>query len=915
MKPVEILIKAKDQASGVFDSFKGKVTAVAAAVAGLFGFSMFASAIRGAADLQAKLSEVKAVSGATAEEMKALRAAAEEAGATTKFTATEAADALGNLARAGLLAKQAIVALPPVLQLAQAGKMELASAAEIVTKTLAGFVLEADQAGRVVDVLAKAADSSNTDVRGLAQALSYAAPVAKSLGLELEFTVALLGKFADAGIDASRGGTALNAILSQFSDPASRFRQELAAMGITTSNFEQALREMAKAGPGAQKAVLAVGTEAGPALRALLNQGIGSLDDLTGKLRQAQGAAAATAAVMEDNLVGAANGLSSAWDSVKNALATPILPVLKQGVEQLSGALQAAVSDGTVTKFGESIATAFQAGLTWAKAFFGQVDFEDLGRRMRAFAAEAGQTFQLIGDYARNTGNILQVAYGVMSAGANAVLIPVYGIGAAFARVVEDIFNGIALIREGFAKVTFGGLSQAVKQAAAEAREEAGAFGAAAEAMEKKAVSSFEAMAEGAQTARKGWDGLTSDMKAADSQAARSAQVLDSTAEQLKTMGAASSDAGKKAVDAAVAQRKSVEETNAAVTKLRNEYQQAINTGNLQLAIEKQRELTAATNGATAAAAAGAQTQAQAAQAIADAFERAGIQTKDSLKTIANTALQDFEVIKASGQATTDGLRAAWQRYAEAAIAANGGVASELLKTQASMRGLEISTDSTGKAIVRAMDSGTQAASGLGNAVQMTTEQIYAQEDAMDRIAMKYMQSSQYTERQIALLERENELMERRDELERKRLGVDREGFSTDKSGNTLAAGGDLTTLTGIAAFLKAAGVADENRARAIAREFSDSKGDIPYFDNPGQIKYGGRNSTMSQAVLKAAERETFGVGAAAAGAATSIPRQTRTINLQVNGKSHGTVDLSDAQANTLENYLAELERAAGLLQ
>ena len=93
--------------------------------------------------------------------------------------------------------------------------------------------------------------------------------------------------------------------------------------------------------------------------------------------------------------------------------------------------------------------------------------------------------------------------------------------------------------------------------------------------------------------------------------------------------------------------------------------------------------------------------------------------------------------------------------------------------------------------------------------------------------------------------------------LEDKRLGRDAKGFSTDKDGKTVNAGSDLGTLTGIAAFLKAAGVSDEKRARAIAMEFADAKGDIPFFNNPGQKKYAD-GGTLSHALLKAAEKETF---------------------------------------------------------
>ena len=313
VKPVEILIKAKEEASGVFDSLKSKVAAVGVAIAGYFGIRAFAGVINDASDLEAAMSRVEAATSATAEEMVALRKAADDAGANTKYTSVQAAGALETLAKAGLSAKDSIAALPAVLALAQAGDIDLGRASEFVTKAVMGMGLAFSDAGRVADVLAKGANASNTSVEGLAQALSYAAPVAHSLGLSLETTVAIIGKFADAGIDASRAGTALNSLLSQFSDPASKFREELGNAGITTNNFEQALRELAAAGPRGQKAILAVGQEAGPALRALLGQGIGALDDLKKKLDDSAGSAAATGAVMENNLKGSLNGLSSAW--------------------------------------------------------------------------------------------------------------------------------------------------------------------------------------------------------------------------------------------------------------------------------------------------------------------------------------------------------------------------------------------------------------------------------------------------------------------------------------------------------------------------------------------------------------------------------------------------------------------------
>ncbi|QPF74192.1 phage tail tape measure protein [Roseateles sp. DAIF2] len=712
MKPIEILIKARDEASGIFGTLQGKVAAVGAAIAGYFGISAFVGAVKGAAELEAKLSEVKAVSGATAEEMVELRKAAEDAGAATKFTATEGADALGNLTRAGLSAKDAIAALPPVLQLAQAGGIGLAEASEYVTKAVQGMGLKFSDAGRVADVLAMGANASNASVTGLAQALSYAAPVAQSLGLSLETTVAIIGKFSDAGIDASRAGTALNAVLSQFSDPSSKFRQELAASGIITNKFEDALRQLAAAGPAGEKAVLAVGTEAGPALRALLNQGIGALDDLKAKLQDATGSAAAAAAVMEDNLVGSINGLSSAWDTVKNALATPVLPVLRDGVTQLADALRGAVSNGTIGKFGDALATAFQSGITWARQFLATVDFAELTQKMQDWADRAGETFTKIGEYATNAGNIVQTAYGVMSAGVNTVTGVIYILAEAFAGVASNIQAGLALLLEGLSKITFGGISASFKAAAEEVRVSAGATWAVSEAFAAKAAESFNAAAEAAAMARRGFDGLTNSAAAADSQATASTRVMQDLANTLKDVGDKAREAGQKAQAGAAAQRQAAEDARAAVAQLRVEYEAAMAAGNPQLAVEKLQALTAAIKGVSAAS----QTAAEKAQDVQEAYTRLGVTSSAELKKLRDAAERDFKIIRESGTASASDLQNAWQVYAERAIAANGGVATETLKSEAAMRGLRIVTDDAGKSVVEVMNAAAQATRGAGRA-------------------------------------------------------------------------------------------------------------------------------------------------------------------------------------------------------
>jgi TP901 family phage tail tape measure protein len=894
-KPIQIVINAKDDASKVFDRLQARVIAFAALVAGYFGIQVFAGWIKGGADFEQAMSRVQAATGASAAEMRLLRKSAQEAAADVRygFTELQAAGALENLAKAGLSVTDAIKTLPAAMQLARAGDIELGTSAEYLTKIVNGLGLAFTDSGRVADVLAKGANATNTSVTGLAQALSYAAPLANTLGLSLETTVAIIGKFADAGIDASRAGTALNSILAQFSDPASKFRTELAAAGITTGNFEKMLHELAAAGPAGQRAIAAVGQEAGPALRALLNQGVDKLDELKKSLQGAGGSAADTAAVMQANLNGALNGLRTAWDSTVNALTTPVLPVLKEGVEQLAGALRTAVADGTVGRFGTAIATAFQNGIKWVQAFVASVDVPALVAKAQALADRVGTLLDSFGQKAQNTGNIVQTVWGVASGGANLLIAVVFRVGEAFAGVARDILTGVGVMLEGLSKISFGGVSAAFKQAAAEVRESAAGMEGVTDAFGEKSAEAFERATNGAEEARAGWAGLTGAAETTTAATNSGAAAFTNMAAEMKAAGDGAQEAGQKAASASEAQRAKAEEARASIARLRGEYDQAIATGNMELAVRKLDELKKANLAAADAAVTNKKAQAEAAAEIDAAFQRAGVQTKVQLETIAKTALRDFELIRDSGQATAIGLGEAWKRAAEASISAANGVAPGWVQAQAAMRGFEVVLDSAGRSTLKLKDAqtdATQAANGLAGALRDVTSA---------------------REKDIEAREKANALKERETALENKRLGRDSSGFSTDKNGKTVVAGSDLGTMTGIAAFLKNAGVNDDATARRIAREFADEKGDVQFFNNPGQKKYGG--DTLSYALLKAAEKVTF-AGDGATPTTIPKPESTRTLNLrlQLDGRDYGSVNTDTAGANAIENFLGQLGAARG---
>lgn len=295
--------------------------------------------------------------------------------------------------------------------------------------------------------------------------------------------------------------------------------------------------------------------------------------------------------------------------------------------------------------------------------------------------------------------------------------------------------------------------------------------------------------------------------------------------------------------------------------------------------------------------------------AIADtenAFHSLGIKTPDELNKIATANKAAWERVKADTRVSMGDLQKAFTAYAESAIAANGGVASETLKSKAAMLGLQITTDSTGKSMVSAMGAGKTATDALTGSINAATTAAERQTEALK-------QQNKAREEAIAAKEKENELTQRAIDLENKRRGVDKEGFSADKNGQRIVMGGDLTTLTGVAAFLKAAGVADEAKARSLAREFADSQGNITYMNNPGQLKYGG--DTISVALLHAAEKYTFGIGGSnntpQQPSSIPTPAKTYTVNVNLGGTNTAINTSSDADAQALISVLQRAKLSA----
>lgn len=175
-----------------------------------------------AADFEKQMSAVNSVMMADEATKARLEKKAKELGATTKFTATEAAQGMEMLAMAGFKEQQIMSAIGGTLSLAAAGSLGLAQASEITGNVLAGMGLEASKAGHVADVLAKAASDSNTSVAAMGVSFKYSAGQARSMGISLEENAYLLGAMADAGMKGSSGGTALQNMLSKIAKPTEK---------------------------------------------------------------------------------------------------------------------------------------------------------------------------------------------------------------------------------------------------------------------------------------------------------------------------------------------------------------------------------------------------------------------------------------------------------------------------------------------------------------------------------------------------------------------------------------------------------------------------------------------------------------------------------------------------------------------
>lgn len=212
------------------------------AMVGLFGafvaFAGLKTAISTIGDFEQTMAVVGNVTQGTTKQMEQMEAVARTLGATTRFTASEAGEGMLALARAGFEAEEAMAAVGSTLDLAQAGMIGLGEAAGFAANIVRQFGLEAEEVTRVANTLVFVSNSTNTNVRQLAEAMKFAGPIANALGLDLENTAAAIGVLGDRGIQASMAGTNMRGMMIALTAPTEKIERTLNKLGLTFADID-----------------------------------------------------------------------------------------------------------------------------------------------------------------------------------------------------------------------------------------------------------------------------------------------------------------------------------------------------------------------------------------------------------------------------------------------------------------------------------------------------------------------------------------------------------------------------------------------------------------------------------------------------------------------------------------------------
>lgn len=355
----EQIVQTGEKLKNVGSAVEGvgkKILPVSAAVSGVG-----AVAVKTAADFDSSMSQVKAISGATGEDLEELRNTAREMGKTTKFSAKDAADAMNYMAMAGWRTTDMLNGIEGIMNLAAASGEDLAVTSDIVTDAMTAFGLEADKATTIIkdgykkevanashfaDVLAAASASANTNVSMMGETFKYCAPVAGSLGFSVEETAENIGLMGNAGIKASQAGTAMRSSMLNLAQGVTISGQAIGNVQIQATeasgkmkNLNQIIKECRRAfsqlseSERTANAEAIAGKNAVAGFLALMDATPESIEKVRGSIENCDGAAAEMAATMQDNLNGEITTLKSKLSELAIVFGEILRPVVSAAVK------------------------------------------------------------------------------------------------------------------------------------------------------------------------------------------------------------------------------------------------------------------------------------------------------------------------------------------------------------------------------------------------------------------------------------------------------------------------------------------------------------------------------------------------------------------------------------------------------
>lgn len=379
--------------NGLATAAKAGAAALAAATAAVGAFAV--ASIKVGAEFDHSMSQVAATMGKTMEELNSevatvelstgtftgtLREFAQQMGATTVFSATEAADALNYMALAGYDAEESMQALPNVLNLAAAGGIELASASDMVTDAQSALGLSMEESAELVDKMAMTASKSNTSVEQLGQAILTVGGTAKNLaGGTTELSTAL-GILADNGVKGAEGGTALRNIILSLTAPTDAAADTMKKLGVEVFDAEGNMKPLNETFGALNESLSKLTQEEQiqalsdifnkrdlKSVNALLANTGERFDELSGYIDNAAGAAEQMANTQLDNLNGDITLFKSALEGAQIAISDQLTPTLREWVQFGSEAvstLSQAFQDGGLSGAMDALGTILSDGLS-----------------------------------------------------------------------------------------------------------------------------------------------------------------------------------------------------------------------------------------------------------------------------------------------------------------------------------------------------------------------------------------------------------------------------------------------------------------------------------------------------------------------------------------------------------------------